>query len=165
MRTTERLAQAIHEEYIREQREEGHTVEDNPSMAAWEELPEHLKESSRRQADDIDKKLRSIGCEIEDSTGRAPDHFGIAPDELEPLARMEHDRWWRERESEGWTFASEKDVEAKESPYLVPYEDLPDEIKEYDRNVVRLIPVVLARAGLRVVRVGTEKRPGEEAGE
>jgi hypothetical protein len=40
----------------------------------------------------------------------------------------------------------------KETPYLVPWEQLPPEIAEVDRLSVRAIPAVLASAGLQVMR-------------
>lgn len=158
---TEKLARAIHEEYVRVQREEGHTRVENPSMAPWQELPEHLRESNRRQADGIGAKLRAVGCEIWPLVDREPDSLVFTPRELERLARMEHDRWWRERECDGWTYAPEKNVQAKKSPYLVPWEELSEEIREYDRVAVRGIPAFLARAGFRAVRISEEDRDGE----
>ena len=44
--------------------------------------------------------------------------------------------WNVERAFAGWTLG-EKDVERKVTPYLVPYDDLPENIKDYDRDTVR----------------------------
>jgi hypothetical protein len=146
------VARAIHDDYVRHQRLEGRTPLTNPSMVDWDALPETLKSSNRDQARHIGGKLAAVGCTIVPMTDRnvVPAVFSRA--ELERLAVMEHDRWWREREADHWTFAPEKDVERKQSPYLVPFDELPDEIKEYDRNAVRGIPTVVARAGFAVVR-------------
>jgi hypothetical protein len=148
------LAQAVHEDYVRHQRKQGATRETNPSMVDWEELPETLRESNRHQAADIGRKLEAVGCDIESLTDWDAPPLAFSTDEVELLARMEHDRWWKEREAAGWTYGSEKDVEKKTSPYLVPYDELPDDIREYDRNTVRAIPAFLAEAGFAVVRVG-----------
>jgi hypothetical protein len=155
------IARAAHEEYIRKQRRDGQTAEINPSIVPWVELPEHLKESNRAQADDIGNKLRTIGCAIEPLTDPGADTFHFRNGEIELLARKEHDRWWREREKDGWKFAPEKDVERKKSPYLIPWDELPEEIKDYDRGPVAAIPMLLAKAGFRVVRVGQEVRHDE----
>lgn len=149
---TETLARAIHEDYVRKQREYGHDSADNPPMVAWEELPEHLRESNRRQAEGIAAKLRAIGCGIVPLTDGLHDVFTFDPSELERLARLEHERWWHEREATGWTYSPKKDIEGKSSPYLIPYDELPDEIRELDRNAVKAIPDVLARAGLMIAR-------------
>jgi hypothetical protein len=44
-----------------------------------------------------------------------------------------------------------------ESPYLIPYEDLPADVKEIDRATVRALPAFLAEVDFAVVRgsVGT----------
>jgi TrkA-N domain/RyR domain len=154
------LAQAVHEDYVRNQRQEGATKETNPSMVDWEQLSETLRESNRRQAADIGRKLQAVGCDIEPLTDWDARPLELARDEVELLARMEHDRWWKEREAAGWAYAPEKDVEKKKSPYLVPYVGLSDDIKEYDRNTVRAMPAFLAEAGFAVVRLGQVGRDG-----
>lgn len=45
-----------------------------------------------------------------------------------------------------------KDVEHKRSPYLVPWEELPDRAKEWNRSAVRSIPSLLASVNLAVVK-------------
>ena len=38
------------------------------------------------------------------------------------------------RMSEGWTWGNQRDDDAKKHPDLIPYGDLPDSEKEYDRK-------------------------------
>jgi RyR domain/TrkA-N domain len=146
------VARAVHDDYVRNQRLEGKTVSTNPSMVPWDALPDTLKASNRAQARHIGEKLAAVGCKVVPVTDRRVVPAVFSRDELERMAVMEHDRWWREREADGWTFASNKDIEHKRSPYLVPYEDLPENVKEYDRNTVRGIPAFVAHAGFAVVR-------------
>ena len=54
-------------------------------------------------------------------------------DALEALAENTHDTWAKKRMSEGWTCGATLDSERKTHPSLVPYRDLPDTEKEYDR--------------------------------
>ena len=72
--------------------------------------------------------------------------------EGECLAILEHRRWLRERQKAGWRYGSSKDVEHKRSPYLVPWEELPDRAKEWNRSAVRSIPGLLASVNLAVVK-------------
>jgi hypothetical protein len=65
---------------------------------------------------------------------------------------MEHGRWVVERLRSGWRYARDRDAAKKLSPYLVPWEQLPDNIKEYDRIGVRNWPEILRTAGFEVVR-------------
>lgn len=56
-------------------------------------------------------------------------------DELvESLARNVHEVWAANRIAEGWTYGPVRDDDKKETPCLVPYEDLPEIEKAYDRN-------------------------------
>jgi len=51
----------------------------------------------------------------------------------ELLAKNTHDNWAAQRFSEGWRYGSNRDDGKKEHPSLVPYEDLSDTEKQYDR--------------------------------
>ncbi len=51
----------------------------------------------------------------------------------ERLAENAHDSWAAQRMADGWTFGPSRDDAAKKHPCLVPYAELPDSEKEYDR--------------------------------
>ena len=142
----DRMARAIHDIW-RERR-----------VAAGEDAPEYdaddaaeMRESSLAQALDIPAKLRAIDCTTRRlSTGRRTD-VAFTPVEIEQLARQEHERWVRERRQQGWKVGP-RDHAAKTTPYLVPFEELPADVADYDRMFVRSIPDVLTRAGYQLVR-------------
>ena len=52
----------------------------------------------------------------------------------ERIAKNVHDVWALSRIREGWKYGEKKDSTAKTTPCLVPYEELPEEEKDYDRN-------------------------------
>ncbi|MEO0082547.1 MAG: RyR domain-containing protein [candidate division WOR-3 bacterium] len=52
----------------------------------------------------------------------------------EKLAENAHDNWARQRIAEGWTWGPKRDDAAKKHPDLVPYAELPESEKEYDRK-------------------------------
>ncbi len=79
--------------------------------------------------------------------------YEFTPEEVELLAEMEHERWVLEREADGWTYGETRDVDAKISPHLRPWDELTEEVKEYDRETVRGIPEFLAKAGFEVHRM------------
>ena len=121
---------------------------------AWEELDEALKESSRAQARDIPAKLHSIGCAIAPMRDWATaTQFTFTDEEVEKLAVAEHNRWIRERIDAQWQPAATKDTAKRLTPYLVPFDQLPPDIAEFDRHAVRAIPSVLASVDLQVVRL------------
>ncbi|MGD0363081.1 MAG: RyR domain-containing protein [Bryobacteraceae bacterium] len=53
---------------------------------------------------------------------------------VERLAENTHDHWARQRLGEGWRYGPRRNDGAKEHPDLVPYRDLPESEKEYDRK-------------------------------
>ena len=60
------------------------------------------------------------------------------PEELNPLveqmAKNVHEVWSAGRMADGWKYGAKRDDEKKTHPCLVPYEELPESEKEYDRN-------------------------------
>ena len=60
------------------------------------------------------------------------------PEELEQLveqmSKNVHEVWSETRIHQGWTYGEQRNDELKTHPCLVPYEELPEEEKEYDRN-------------------------------
>lgn len=52
----------------------------------------------------------------------------------ERLAENNHDHWALQRMSDGWRWGPQRDDEARTHPDLVPYADLSDSEKEYDRR-------------------------------
>jgi hypothetical protein len=60
------------------------------------------------------------------------------PEELielaETISKNVHEVWSKNRMDEGWTYGPDRNDEKKETPCLVPYEELPEVEKAYDRN-------------------------------
>lgn len=59
------------------------------------------------------------------------------PEELltltEKIAENVHENWSAGRIAEGWTYGEERDDKKKTTPCLIPYAELPEIEKEYDR--------------------------------
>ena len=53
---------------------------------------------------------------------------------VEQMAKNVHEVWAEGRLEQGWTYGEERNDALKKHPCLVPYEDLPESEKEYDRN-------------------------------
>jgi hypothetical protein len=144
------IAQAIHEVYRRSWRNK--LPKHDPSIAKWDKLPDYLKESNYQQADHIFEKLRRIGCAVHKVTNRNIKPLTFTEDEIEIMAEMEHARWNAERLRDGWEWSKERDVRKKTSPDLVPWSQLPEATRDWDRQTVRKIPEYLAGVGLEVRR-------------
>ena len=59
-----------------------------------------------------------------------PDLAGL----IEGLAQNIHEHWAQHRLGEGWRYGAKRDDVRKEHPDLIPYADLPESDKEYDRR-------------------------------
>lgn len=71
---------------------------------------------------------------------------------IEELARHNHDLWAQQRIKEGWSYGVRRDDTRKEHPDLVPYAELPESEKEYDRAAAEgTIKAILAK-GYDLVR-------------
>lgn len=71
---------------------------------------------------------------------------------LEELAKNVHDQWSRGRIAEGWTYGPERNDALKQTPCLVPYEQLPEIEKEYDRNTALQTIKFLLEKGYKITK-------------
>ena len=64
------------------------------------------------------------------------DHIQLNEDIValsEKLAKNIHEVWAAGRIAEGWVYGETRDDNLKQHPCLIPYEELPEIEKEYDR--------------------------------
>jgi hypothetical protein len=149
----ELLGRAVHDDYVRRRGSEPSSNQTDPALAPWDELLPAYKDSDRAQAQHIGVKLETIGCDLVpvDSVDLAA--FEFTDSEVELLAQMEHDRWVDERRGAGWRSGEARDPVAMTTPYLVPWDELTEEIRDRDRETVHRIPGLVAQAGFRVQRL------------
>jgi len=69
----------------------------------------------------------------------------------ERLAENAHDLWAAQRLAQGWRFGPQRDDTQKLHPCLVPYADLPDSEKEYDRQAALGTLKAVLKLGCRIV--------------
>jgi uncharacterized membrane protein len=153
---TEQLAQAIHEGYLQAAASRGEAPGSGPSLRAWEELPDELKESNRAQARQVGEKLAVIGCFMVPAFDPAL-RFEFDDEEVQLLARLEHDRWVGDRMALGYAHGPGR--RGRMHPDLVPWEELTDEARAKDVATVRGIPALLDSVGFQALRGGTGLSP------
>ncbi len=68
----------------------------------------------------------------------------------EKLAENAHEVWAVQRISQGWTLGPKRDDDAKKHPGLVPYGDLSDGEKEYDRLTAMQTLKLIVALGYRI---------------
>jgi len=85
----------------------------------------------------IFNKISLAGCRVTPVPSTTT--FEFTPEEIEFLARKEHEEWLEERSS-------------KQSDQIVPYDSLPESAKEQCRSSVRAIPILLKRIAYSIER-------------
>ena len=71
---------------------------------------------------------------------------------IEQIAIKIHKRWAAKRLAEGWIYGQERNDLKKEHPCLVPYEELPEIEKEYDRATARETLESISELGYELVK-------------
>ena len=79
-------------------------------------------------------------------------------DLTELIAENVHDVWAAKPLADGWTYGEERDDELKQTPCLVPYSELPESEKEYDRGTaINTLKLVIA-LGYRIEKTKRRKK-------
>ncbi len=80
----------------------------------------------------------------------------VLPEELNELAELiaknVHEVWSASRMKDGWTYGEERNDAEMKHPCLVPYEELTESEKEYDRNTSIETLKLIVKLGFRIVR-------------
>lgn len=71
----------------------------------------------------------------------------------EKLAENVHDMWAQGRINDGWKYGEERDDAAKTHPCLVPYSQLPDSEKEYDRVTAMSTLKLIVKLGYKIEKI------------
>lgn len=70
----------------------------------------------------------------------------------ELMAENVHDVWAQTRMEQGWTYGPKRDDAQKKHPCLVPYAELPEEEKLYDRNTSQETLRFILAQGFSIVK-------------
>ena len=138
----EKLAEAVHEVYrsYKSRLPEYKAIIDSSDfdkmkkegLVPYTELSPNLQDSNRALAKSIPGKLDRVGYVMLPAR-EVKGSFDLPVDVIERMAVLEHERFVEERKAAGWILGAKKDIERKISPSLKSWEELDDEIKEYDR--------------------------------
>ena len=146
---TEAAAPLAHKFYRQRRWEKNQTSD--PALKLWKDLDSKLKQSNADQIAFVENVLKKHGFRIVKTHNPRLIHF--SEPEIEKMAEREHARWLAERISEGWTYGKTKDVDRKISPSLVPWSEVPADVKDYDHEAVSAFPALLAKIGYEIQRL------------
>ncbi len=151
----DKYAKLHHEAHMAHLKSIGAFHEDWDSHAPWDSLKETFRNANRAALNHIGAKLWVAGIEVKEwQDGILPilaDGAELSPEEnkelMESLARLEHERWNAERRMDGWRKGGVynekgeliKSEPLKLHPSLVPFDELDEETKGYDYNLVTAV--------------------------
>lgn len=78
---------------------------------------------------------------------------------IEQMAKNVHEVWAQSRIEQGWSYGEERNDALKHHPCLVPYEDLPEVEKAYDRDTALETLKLIRKLGFRI---STQKTADDE---
>lgn len=70
----------------------------------------------------------------------------------EAIAENAHEVWAENRQAEGWTYGPKRNDELKQTPDMVPYSQLPESEKEYDRKMAMKTIKLLKKLGYDIIK-------------
>ena len=73
-------------------------------------------------------------------------------DLVEAMAKNVHEVWAQSRMEQGWTYGPERNDQLKQHPCLVPYEQLPEEEKAYDRDTALGTLKLITKLGFKITK-------------
>ena len=71
---------------------------------------------------------------------------------VEEMAKNVHEVWAQSRMDQGWTYGPERSDALKHHPCLVPYEDLPEVEKAYDRDTALGTLRLICKLGFKITK-------------
>ena len=71
---------------------------------------------------------------------------------VEKMAKNVHEVWAQSRISQGWTYGPERSDALKHHPCLIPYEDLPEVEKAYDRDTALGTLKLICKLGFKITK-------------
>lgn len=70
----------------------------------------------------------------------------------EQIAENVHENWAQGRIADGWILGEVTDSEKKTTPWLIPYENLPEREKDFDRNTAFETLKMIYKMGYRITK-------------
>ena len=71
---------------------------------------------------------------------------------VEAMAKNVHEVWAESRISQGWTYGPERNDVLKHHPCLIPYEELPEVEKAYDRDTAIGTLKLICKLGFKITK-------------
>lgn len=95
------------------------------------------------------KENKYLPQPIDTSEVKLPEELKVL---VEQMAKNVHEVWAESRISQGWTYGKQRNDELKTHPCLIPYEELPEVERDYDRNTAVGTLKLIMKLGYKIMR-------------
>lgn len=110
---------------------------------AWNDSKKYLVTiTSKNMMDYIPKSIDLSDVELTEDLN----------DLREAIAENAHEIWAENRQMEGWSYGPQRDDYLKQTPDMVPYSQLPESEKEYDREMAMKTIKLLKKLGYDLIK-------------
>lgn len=143
----ERAARVVHEAYLSglgDQREPA-----RPTHGPWPALPPFYRASNVRLVTATLAGAEATGRTWGPTDGRPGASTAVPPDQLEVMARLEHESWRRFHLEQGWRYGPVRDDARRRHDALQPWDALSPDYRARAAGVVRAALATLAALGYR----------------
>lgn len=96
----------------------------------------------------IIKALNEKGYDIVSNKIESEEITEFSPEELEFLAKNEHEQWCDYKTELGWKYGDEKSNENKTNPNICPWEELTSDTREFNINTFKNLPELCSKEGI-----------------
>ena len=86
---------------------------------------------------------------MDTSTQKLPEELSTL---VEKMAKNVHEIWAQTRINQGWTYGEVRNDALKQHPCLIPYEELTEEEREYDRNTAIGTLNFILQSGFKITK-------------
>ncbi|MBQ5815702.1 MAG: hypothetical protein IIW30_06995 [Flavobacteriales bacterium] len=94
-------------------------------------------------------KEKYIPQPIDTSDIQLPEELNVL---IEKMSKNVHEVWAKNRIEQGWTYGETRNDALKQHPCLVPYEELPEVEKKYDRDTVIGTLELICKLGFKITK-------------
>ena len=94
-------------------------------------------------------KMNYLPQPMDTSDIQLPEELNVL---VEQMAKNVHEVWAQNRMEQGWTYGAERSDALKHHPCLVPYEELPEVEKAYDRDTALGTLKLICKLGFKITK-------------
>ena len=111
-------------------------------------IPEEYREDVEKIKRILNERKKDyVPQPIDTSDIRLPEELNVL---IEQMAKNVHEVWAQSRMEQGWTYGEERSDVLKQHPCLIPYEELPEVEKAYDRDTALETLKLICKLGFKI---------------